>query len=332
MFAGYMDPATLAVKAVIIPAMILTRGKAAELKAAARAEMTMFEAQVQAGTANGRLYTRAESVRDTGWDSPTARKERRAALGEAAPILFAARDVALCALQAAPEQSQTPSDERPPTRSLEAFQEETAFLFSRCWPTFVSAAAEFGIRQIGEKYSRPDVMVDKAQAIVGELDNAVRDLPRMAAATTALKVFAGTVDALRATLVATRAGTPTRVDGLGALDWPARARRHLTGDGVPDTAVVMRCSPESKAGQLQVYDDASEPADPTLLGILTHAAKPGSPRLDFDFGATVEATGAEVSFRGALSLDKDESMFARQTFTWNGERFVPGELHIEYPD
>lgn len=201
-FDGVLDPTTLAVKAVVIAATVVTRGESAELRAAARAEERLFVEQLKAGMDKaGKPYYNSDFAADTGWHSKSARDQRRAAVGNGATALWSYIDLVQCGIAAVKELKD------------KSYGSAVKELVLKCWPNFVAGIAEYAIgREVDEL--DPTARVEKVKVLTGELIDNVQDLPRLATGNAAMQLFTltgGKVDITRATLNATRAA-PGAVD------------------------------------------------------------------------------------------------------------------------
>jgi hypothetical protein len=197
-FDGHLDETTLALKALIIAATILSRGQAAELRAAARAEQKIFAEQLRAGIdKTGKPYYNSDFAQDTGWHSPAARKERLAAVGGTALMLWAYVDLTQCSILAGRELANT------------AYVDAVQKMLGKCWPAFASDATTALMKHATTQLV-PTANLERITTIVGDVIDQIRDIPRLAAANAARKLKLSTanrIDPTRATLTATRTAT-----------------------------------------------------------------------------------------------------------------------------
>lgn len=204
-FDGVLDESTLALKTIVVAATVFSRGKIAEVRASVRAEEQVFLDRLKADAERrGKEYTRAEYARDAGYHSPVARQERRAAVGSAALTVWAFVDLMQCGIAAFDELQN------------QAYAEAAAKLIGKCWPFFASKIAEASLAE-AEAQLLPSTEADLARmkALVGEVVNSLRDVPRIVSADVAEQLktrTGGKVDFTRASLTATWSGavpTPT---------------------------------------------------------------------------------------------------------------------------
>ena len=125
-----------------------------------------------------------------------------------------------------------------------------------------------------------------------------------------------------------------RVPGLG-LEPPTVRYHDITGDGFPDSFVVLRChtGDSSAFDQLAVFDGASSPAHPRRLGILIRTPRSHEYTVAIRTGMkiqTVSFSGFTASTTGRMFRVQGGSIcpgiLARQNATWDGHAFQRGRL------
>ncbi len=100
----------------------------------------------------------------------------------------------------------------------------------------------------------------------------------------------------------------------------------ITGDGVPDTFVTLDCytSNQIYPDHIEVYDGASDPAAPALLGVLTDGVRANFHLkcLTFD-GRTMHTRGFVLRGGDPAGVP---SLLGVRTATWDGTLFRVSEL------
>ena len=109
----------------------------------------------------------------------------------------------------------------------------------------------------------------------------------------------------------------------------------ITGDGFPDSVVVLRCrtGDSSAFDQLEVFDGASDPTHPRRLGILMRAPRSQDYMVAIRTGmkvTSVSFSGSSVTTTGRMFRLHDGSLclglVGKKTATWDGHAFALGPL------
>lgn len=119
------------------------------------------------------------------------------------------------------------------------------------------------------------------------------------------------------------------VPGLG-LERPVVRYHDITGDGFPDTFLVLRCrtGDSSAFDQLEVFDGASNPMHPGRLGILIYAPHSQNYLEAIRTGVKIKSisfSGSSVRITGRMFRSQDGAfclgVLAQRTATWDGRAF-----------
>ncbi len=125
-----------------------------------------------------------------------------------------------------------------------------------------------------------------------------------------------------------------RVPGLG-LEAPVVRYYDITGDGVPESFVKLRCrtGDSSAFDQLEVFDGASNPADPRRLDILVRAPRSHEYAEAIRTGMKIKSvsfSGSTVTTTWRMFRAQDSSacpsLVAKRIAAWNGQAFDFGPL------
>lgn len=348
--SGFVDPSTLAVKALAVAALIASRGASAEVRAALRAEVKALEAAFIADRKAGRTdRTLAEFIKETDWNSDLARRQRAASGAQAAAgvaTAFAVIDHLNCLVALGGDVSRA-EDVRAAVRTV------ASEMIDRCWPSFADAIVRVATDETLAQLDPHRKQAEQKRLIEGLLEQA-QDIPRLAAAAHASVVFShsgGHFNYLTATLQI------DRVDRFQGVDWSRHVpdcpiageqfgpglrgksttlitrpplRRDVNGDAEPDILVTATCqSPTSSQPEtVSVFDGASPPDAPTRLGLLLEHDD------DIPRAVDVSVGGDRAVVLRAAGMSKEAAnccpdIVVTYRYRLDGDRFVREDRSVE---